>query len=422
MRIKIQSLGCRLNQAEIQSVSTRLQEAGHEIVSRGHADAFIINSCSVTVISERKTRKLLYQAMRDSEPEPEALIILTGCGAGEERREGNTFYLSNDNKYRIPEIIENRDLFDTFSPGDANRFGFHTPVKSTRTRVNIKIQDGCDNYCSYCIIPYVRGNPVCNPAPRVLDECRELLDAGYKELILTGVMVGNYHDGETAFDTLVEKILNLNGTFRLHLSSLSPQTVTKKLISLADHEKLVRHLSLSLQSGSDAVLRAMNRRYTRNEYLALIEAFRKKDPDFNFTTDLIVGFPGETEADFEDSLALIKEAAFSHIHTFRYSPRPGTAAAEMSDTVPEETKKERSRRVIDLYLKQKDAYYSRFYQKTSVFISERAKKGVTRGFNEYYIPVSINAELPHNRFYRIVTEKGENPEHLEASVVEELHD
>ncbi len=420
MRIKIQSLGCRLNQAEIQSVSTRLQKSGHTIVTDGDADAYIINTCAVTLISERKTRKLIYQAQRSAEPNPEALIIVTGCAAGEERREGNTYYLSNDYKYRIPEIIDNRDLFDGITCDDADRFGFHTPVKSSRTRVNIKIQDGCDNFCSYCIIPFVRGRPVNSPSEKIIRECLELLNEGYKELILTGVMVGNYQDGTTGFDMLVEKILALPGSFRLHLSSLSPQSVTERLINLTGHDKLVRHISLSLQSGSDKILRAMNRRYTGEDYCKTVDAIKKIDPAFNFTTDLIVGFPGETEEDFEDSLDLIKRINFSHIHTFRYSPRPGTKAAEMTETVPEEIKRERSRRVIELYLKQKEEYHRQFDNRESVFISERSRDGITAGFNEYYIPVSVNAPLRRNRFYKIRTSMGNDPERLDAEVIEEL--
>ena len=420
MRIKIQSLGCRLNQAEIQSISTRLQESGHTIVTSGGADIYIINACAVTVISERKTRKLTYQAMRAAENDPEAMIFVTGCGTGEKRREGKIYFLSNDYKHMIPQIIDTPALFDDLAPGNADRFSFHAPVKSARTRVNIKIQDGCNNFCSYCIIPYLRGREVSRPAADILSECRTLLAAGYRELILTGVMVGSYRDGDRGFDSLVEDILRLEGNFRLHLSSLSPHTVTDRLIALMGHEKMVRHLSLSLQSGSNRILKAMKRRYTTEDYCRIVDAIRKIDEDYNLTTDLIVGFPGETDADFEDSLATIKKANFSHIHTFRYSPRPGTEAAKMKETVPEEIKKERSQRVINLYMKQKEAYHRRFHERESLFISERSREGVTGGYNEYYVPVKVREKLPRNHFYRIRTFCGDDPARLDAEVIEEI--
>jgi len=218
------------------------------------------------------------------------------------------------------------------------------------------------------------------------------------------VNIGKYHDRGDDLAGLVSGILELPGEFRLHLTSLDPDTAPDKLLSLFSDRRMVKHLHLSLQSGSDTMLRRMKRPYTRAEYLAAVNKLKAVDPDFNFTTDVIVGFPGETEEEFSDTVSLVTEAGFSHIHTFRYSPRPGTEAALMEDAVPEIVKTERSRIIIDLYMKQKDDFYRRFHEKNSVFLSEKFRNSVTTGFNEHYIPVEISEKLPRNEFFNIRTE------------------
>ncbi|PKL39922.1 MAG: hypothetical protein CVV44_06785 [Spirochaetae bacterium HGW-Spirochaetae-1] len=416
MKIRILSLGCRLNMAEIQSVSTELQDCGHEIVTTGPADVYIVNSCSVTVTSERKTRKLVYQSLREMGSDPAARVIVTGCGAGEERCVDNVYYLSNDYKYLIPELVTDWNLFDSLDVSMASRFQYRPALKSSRTRINLKVQDGCDNFCSYCIIPFVRGAPVSRSLTDITDEFRELVAAGYREFLLAGVMVGHYRDGNADLAGLVEHLLGQEGDFRLHLSSLSPPSMTPWLINLLEHDKMVRHLNLSLQSGSDRILTKMNRRYTRRDYLDTIEDIRKKMPLFNFTTDIIVGFPGETKEDHDDTLACITEAGFSHIHTFRYSPRPGTAAAAMEDTVSESIKSERSAEVISLYTGQKRRYYGLFDGGTSRFLSERFRSGITRGFNEYYVPVAVQEKLERSRFHIVRTTLNQDGSGLTGTV------
>nr|HPG51029.1 MiaB/RimO family radical SAM methylthiotransferase [Spirochaetota bacterium] len=329
MKFRILSLGCRLNQSEIQSVSTALQENGHKPATGDDAEVVIINSCAVTQRSERKTRQLIYRAAGEPSGPGGKRIIVTGCVPGELRREGNIYYVPNDYKHRIPEIITRWEDFGEPEPELGARFSFTPPVRSSTSRVYLKIQDGCDNFCSYCIVPLVRGAPQSKPADRVAGELARLLEAGYREIVLSGVMIGNYRDGETDLAALVARLLSAEGRYRVHLTSISPLSVNPALIDLLSHEKIVRHLHLSLQSGSDRILAAMNRHYTRAAYRELTDRIRGGIPDFNFTTDVIVGFPGETGADFEDTLGLIRDAGFSHVHTFRFSPRPGTKAALM---------------------------------------------------------------------------------------------
>jgi len=406
MKIKIISLGCRLNQSEIESVSTTLQNSGHEITRGDNADIYIINSCAVTARSERKTRQLIYQALAKTGASGREKIIVTGCAPADISGDSRITYLSNDHKYMIPEIIDGMDSDE--SKMTPSRFKFDAPVKCSTNRVNLKIQDGCDNFCSYCIIPYTRGVPVSKHLLSVLEEFKKLIDHGYKEIILTGVNIGKYRDGEIDLAKLAESILSLNGEFRLHLTSIDPDSASCGLISLFSEDRMVKHLHLSLQSGSDTVLQRMNRPYNRDEYIAVSEQLKKTDKDFNFTTDVIVGFPGETDSEFGETLSLSKKVGFSHIHTFRYSPRPGTKAVEMDSAVPEFIKTERSRMLISLFNEQKAEYYKRFTGRDGIFLSEKFSKGVTKGFNEHYIPVEVNEKLPENCFFNIKTVYNEN--------------
>jgi len=415
MKIKIISLGCRLNQSEIESVSTTLQNSGHEITRGEDADVYIINSCAVTVRSERKTRQLIYQAFGRTGYSGRERIIVTGCAPEDISSDNRITYLSNDHKYMIPEVIDG--IANETSLMIPSRFKFDAPVKSSTNRVNLKIQDGCDNFCSYCIIPHTRGLPVSKPFESVIDEFKTLLDNGYKEIILTGVNIGKYSDGKYGLADLAETILSLPGDFRLHLTSLDPESAAESLLSLFGERRMVKHLHLSLQSGSDTVLKRMNRPYNRDQYTSVSEFLKRVDKDFNFTTDLITGFPGETESEFNETLELVKEVGFSHIHTFRYSPRPGTKAAEMENAVPEIIKTDRSRIIIKLFNEQKIGYYRKFNGRSGVFLSEKFNQGVTSGFNEYYIPVEIHQKLPKNCFYPVNTLYDEKRNLLSGTVI-----
>lgn len=258
--------------------------------------------------------------------------------------------------------------------------------------------------------------PQSKPAGQVMNELIRLLDAGYREIVITGVMIGKYSWEGDDLSALVTRFVGVPGNFRVHLSSLNPGMVNSRLLDLVSSDKVVKHLHLSLQSGSNAVLRKMNRHYTREEYLAVVESIRETVPLFNITTDLIVGFPGETESDFRDSISLIRDAGFSHVHTFRFSPRPGTAAAAMPGQVPEGVKRERSEEVMALCNRQKIDYYRKFDGMGSVFLSERFRSGLTSGFNEYYAPVVVPGFLERNRFYKVRTVLDEEHVRLTGSL------
>ncbi len=417
MKIRVASIGCRLNQAEIQSVITGLQDRGHELTVNDDADLIIINSCVVTVTSARKTRKLIYQAERALESRSEGRILIAGCAAQEVRQEGKRLFIPNDYKYLIPDIVDDRNLFHRLSRCAPSRFEYPVPLRGTRTRVNLKIQDGCDNYCTYCIVPYVRGRSQSKPFSRIVSEFEALIEAGFKEIVLTGVMIGHYESEGYSLADLLERLLAHDGRFRIHLSSLAPHYMTSALRELMTAEKIVKHLHLSLQSGSNRILQSMNRPYTREEYRSLCESVRSAVPDINLTTDVIVGFPGETDDDFRQTIDIVRSVGLSHVHTFRYSPRPDTKAAAMKETVSENTKTERSSAIRTLYTEQKRAYYRRFEDRKTAFLSERFRKGRTHGFNEYYVPVEIEQKLERNQFYTVKTALDEERLCLRGTVV-----
>lgn len=420
MKIKITSLGCRLNQSEIESISTRLQNIGHEIVNDDDAEIYIINSCAVTANSEKKTRNLISRAREASAKKSYKKIIVTGCSSEDFSKSRDIIYLSNDYKYLIPEIIDNEFSFADINEKKPSRFDYSTPVKSSTVRANLKIQDGCDNFCSYCIIPYLRGRPVSKPENQIIQEFSELLNEGFKEIILTGVNIGKYSSQGKKLSALIKNILSINDLdFRLHLTSLDPDSADDELINLYRDPRMVKHLHLSLQSGSNSVLKRMNRPYTREDYIKVSEKIKSIVANFNFTTDVITGFPGETEGEFNETLDLAKEVGFSHIHTFRYSPRKGTKAFTMPNPVEEHIKKERSKILRAASLKLKKNYYKKFHNTSSVFLSERAKNNITTGFNNYYIPLEVKGNLPANRLYKVDTVFNEKKYKLSGTVIKE---
>ena len=417
MNIKIYSPGCRLNQAEIESVSTSLKNNGHNLNKSSQADVFIINSCCVTLNSERTVRQLINRAQRSN---PKARIILTGCATEQLQKDNRVEYLSNDYKYLIPELLENRINIDEIQKETPSRFNYDIPLKCSTKRVNLKIQDGCDNFCTYCIIPYLRGDLKSKPLHQAKKELIELVNAGFREIVLSGVNIGKYKDSSADLADLVNELTGVEGNFRLHLTSIAPDRVSDKLISLFNNSKLVKHLHLSLQSGSNQILKSMNRSYSREDYIRVVDKVRSLIPDFNFTTDIITGFPGETELDHMDTIDLVKKSGFSHIHTFRFTPRPGTAAERYSGTVAESVKKKRSEDIREINLRQKETYYSKFDGKESIFLCESVTAINSKGFNEFYIPISVNERIRNNRFFKVITKYSDETKMLSGEIIEEI--
>lgn len=417
-KVTFKTLGCRLNQFETDALVTQFSQAGYEVVPFGqHADVTIINTCTVTSQSDHKSRNYISQAGNIN---PEGLLVVAGCMANNhreklEKNQNITYVVENEHKSSVFSLVDGHFRGEIVHPDSlpTDRFGFETVEKSLHTRTSIKIQDGCDNFCSFCIIPKVRGRAVSRPVKDILDNIRKVTDNGFKELVLTGVNIGRYDFEGIRFENLLEKILELPGDFRLRISSIEPDGFTSDFRLLFQNPRLAPHLHLCLQSGSDEILLKMRRMYTVSSFMDVVSGFKALYPEFNFTTDVITGFPGESDKDFEQTCELIKEAGFSHVHTFRYSARKGTRAERMPDQVPEKVKTMRAEKIRQLSEDSMKAYLEKMKgKKQRVLIERVSKDGYASGYGEHYIPVRIqNKLLSRNSFVHIklsdILEKGE---------------
>ncbi len=354
------TLGCKVNQFETETIEGLFHRAGYQTVPFGEAaDVCVINTCSVTALGEKKSRQMIRRARRENE---KALIVATGCYAQLSPQElakldGVRLVIGTRDRARIVELVEQAAQEDgvVFDVGDVMAAkGFEDiPLYDapTRTRAFLKIQEGCENFCTFCIIPYARGPLRSRPLPSVRHEAKKLIDAGFKEIVLTGIHLGAYGRDLAEKPTLADaarEILSLGGLARLRLGSLESVELSEDLFTLLrDEPRLAKHLHLPLQSGSDAILRAMNRHYDKAAFARLLENVRQAVPNVSVTTDVIVGFPGETDALFEESLDFVSQMGFAKVHVFPYSRRGGTPAARMAGQLPTAVKKGRVRRMED---------------------------------------------------------------------------
>ncbi|MCD4696406.1 MAG: tRNA (N(6)-L-threonylcarbamoyladenosine(37)-C(2))-methylthiotransferase MtaB [Bacteroidales bacterium] len=409
-RIAFKTLGCRLNQYETNAVVTDFVNAGYEIVDfNQQADAYVVNTCTVTNMSDHKSRQTVSQASRKNE---EAVLVVTGCMANnhKEKLEANdkiTYTIENEKKGSIFHLLDSHFKGEMISPGqlEKDRFNFGPAEHSLLTRSLVKIQDGCNNFCTFCIVPHVRGRAESRSWESIEKNIRAVVSHGYKEIVLTGVNIGRYEYEGMNFEDMVEKILEIPGDFRVRISSIEPEGFGNKLFGLFKHPKLMPHLHMCLQSGSDKILLKMRRQYTIDEFKGMVNKVRSIIPEFNFTTDIIVGFPGETEEDFNESCKVAEEIGFSHIHTFKYSVRNGTRAERMPDQVPEKIKKKRSAVIHNISEKHKRLYRSSFIgKKQNVLVEKIDKNGFATGYGENYMPVKFRADelTSHNNFREVI--------------------
>lgn len=395
-KVAFKTLGCRLNQFETNSIVTDFYNAGYEIVPfEQNADVYVVNTCTVTNQSDQKSKNIINQAVRFAENK--GITVVTGClvnGQKEylENRNDLTYVVDNKQKSSVFPLVDAHFKGEVVHPSDFKQdlFNFTVAEKGFHTRSMIKIQDGCNNFCTYCIVPKVRGRAYSRPVSEVLGNILKVVDLGYKEIVLTGVNISRYNSGGVQFEDLVEQILNLPGDFRVRISSIEPEGFTHKFITLFEHPKLCQHLHLCLQSGSDKILEKMRRFYKVKDFIALTEQFKKRYELFNFTTDIIVGFPGETEEYFQQTYQVAEQIGFSHIHTFKYSVRKGTIAEKMPGQIPMKVKNERSLLIRDLAEKNKYNYRKMFIGKEQTVLVEKpiGKLGA-KGYGEHYIPIAI---------------------------------
>ena len=411
MKIAFKTLGCRVNLYETDALASRFKAAGYEIVDADeNTDIFVVNTCTVTNQSDQKCRQALHQIRRQH---PESLIVATGCMVNHRKNElleNKTvdYAIDNERKYALFNIIDKHFKGEQVDPEglDVDLFGYQPAFDTFHTRSLIKIHDGCNNFCSYCLIPMVRGRATSRSDKDIYDNIRSVVDHGFKEIVLTGVNMGRYQYQDVNFEGLVENILNIDGDFRLRISSIEPDNFSDRFLRLFENEKLAPHMHICLQSGAENTLKSMRRHYTAAEFKNMCERIKTAIPYFNITTDLIVGFPGETEEDFLESAELCREIGFSHIHTFKYSVRNGTKAATMPNQIPEKIKTERSAVIRNISAENKKRYFEQMIGKQQKMLIERiSSDGIAQGYGENYIPMRLKGKhLEKNTFVDVIVD------------------
>ncbi|MEI8112750.1 MAG: tRNA (N(6)-L-threonylcarbamoyladenosine(37)-C(2))-methylthiotransferase MtaB [Bacteroidia bacterium] len=396
LRVAFKTLGCRLNQYETDALVTDFDQAGYQLVGFEESpDVVIINTCTVTNQSDQKSRTVISQASRKNQ---DAVVVVTGCMANNfkeklESQDNITFVVENNRKSSVLSLVEAHFSGEILHPDQLPQdvFRYEPVQKSLHTRSAVKIQDGCDNFCTFCIIPMVRGRAVSRPVDDVLESVRKTIENGFREIVITGVNIGRYEDGESRFEDLLAKILEVPGDFRVRISSLEPDGFGDRFVELFSHPKLMPHLHLCLQSGSEKTLLRMRRMYDVEQFRKTINQFRSVYPDFNFTTDIIVGFPGETDEEFQQTIEAVKEFNFSHVHTFKYSVRKGTRAERLENHIPEKIKNERSLQIRELSEENKAHYLTSFIGQTQEVLVEKIAQGIANGYGQHYVPVRFKA-------------------------------
>ncbi len=385
-KVALDVVGCKLNQAETEALARKFAENGYLVVPGDDTtDIYILNTCTVTGIADRKSRHLLRMARRNN---PGALTVALGCytqrAASElEKEEYIDLLVDNQQKENLVEIIKK-----IMPPEDIGISA--SGVK--RGRSFIKIQDGCDNFCAYCVVPFVRSIKKCLPPEEIITQVKQRVVEGYREAVLTGTEIGGYESFGLKLKGLIERILKETDTERLRLSSLQTQHISRELASLWQNPRLCRHFHLALQSGSDSVLKRMKRRYTVGDYERAVGVIRDIAPDAAITTDIIVGFPGETDKEFEESYRFCKRMEFARIHVFPFSRRPGTAAAEMPGQSKDKVKRERRDKMLALAERSSNRFMERFSGKVVKVLWEQQKGVYWSGLTGNYIRVYTRSD------------------------------
>ena len=411
------TLGCKVNTYESEFVENELINAGYKILDFNElCDVYIINTCTVTNQSDSKSRKMIHQAIRKN---PKACIVVMGCFVESHKdyyEDGIDIILGNRDKTKILELLD--EYFkkkETITRIYSKRNELFENMEITtfpgRTRAFVKIQDGCDNFCSYCIIPFVRGKCRSKDESKVIEEVMTLVNNGYKEVVLTGIHTGSYGvDLDTSFADLLKKLVKIDGLERLRISSIEATELNEDVLDVLRNSKvLVDHLHIPIQAGSNEILKAMNRKYDLDYFETKIKEIRGIRPDIAISTDVIVGFPGETEELFNTTIDTCKRIGFSKLHVFPYSERRGTLSSRMDNKIDEHEKKERSRRLIEVSKELEIAYMNKFIGENVEVLVEEYKDGYSYGHTGNYLYVKIKGELPHNEFITVKVEKVDYP-------------
>lgn len=402
----ILTLGCKVNQYESEAMTELFENKGYLKVDEDLdvADVYIVNTCTVTNLSDRKSRQFIRRAKKEN---PDSVVAVVGCYSQVSPEEvsaieGVDVVIGTTERKRIVELVENaqntNDVINIVRDIKKDRDFQKIKIDENheKTRVYMKVQDGCNRFCTYCIIPYARGPIRSRDIDECVSEAKRLSEAGFKEIILTGIHIGSYGKdlGEYRLIDLIEKIAEVDGIDRIRLSSVEPNIIDDAFMKRAlDTNKLCDHFHLSLQSGSNNVLKRMNRRYDRSDYIEKCEIIRKYMPNAGLTTDIIVGFPGESEEDFLDSIRIVEEVRFSKIHVFRYSKRDNTPAASYTDQIDGNIKKERSNKLIEIGEKYLIKFREKNLNKVHSVLFEEEKDGYFEGYTTNYIRVKVKSDM-----------------------------
>ena len=423
----LHNLGCKVNAYETEAMQQMLEAAGYEIVDFSEpADVYVINTCSVTNMADRKSRQMLHRAKKQN---PESVVVAAGCYVQTKEEEAVAdeaidIIIGNNKKHelvtKLDEYYRDHGKIDAVLDINDKNQDFeelYLDKPSEHTRAFIKVQDGCNQFCSYCIIPYARGRVRSRKMDSVLEEVNRLADNGYKEVVLTGIHLSSYgiETGESLL-YLIQEIHKVEGIRRIRLGSLEPKVVTEEFASeLSKLEKICPHFHLSLQSGCDATLQRMNRKYTTEEYEAGCQILRKYFEHPAITTDVIVGFPGETEEEFAQTKAFLEHIHFYEMHIFKYSKRQGTRAAVMKDQVPENIKTDRSNQLLELDAKMSEEFRAYYLgREEQVLFEEEAEidgKKYYVGYTKEYVKVAkVSTEAIDNQILGGTLKKALNQE------------
>lgn len=411
----IKTLGCKVNSYESEFIRNLFLENGYEEVEES-ADVCIINTCTVTNTADNKSKQVINNIKKNNK---NAIVIAMGCFCQFRNSEiedliDADIILGNKNKHKVLEYLNKYETnhkrivdFEDMNRNDIDFDDMEIKGYKHHHRAFIKIEDGCNNFCSYCIIPYVRGRVRSKEFNKCIIEVNDLALSGHKEIVLSGIHTGQYNSNGKRLSDLINEISKIDQIKRIRLSSVEIVELDDKMMNIIkNNNKFVSHLHIPLQAGSNHILKLMNRRYDKKYFKELVDEIRKNRSDISLTTDVIVGFPGETEKDFEETLDFCKEIGFTKIHVFPYSDRSGTVASRMKDKIQGNVKKDRVKRLIDLSNKlEKEYYLNHIGKEDDVLIEEVKQDGYLHGFTSDYIPVKLKGNYKINEIYKIKLSK-----------------
>ena len=413
----ILTLGCKVNTYESEYVINKLKENNYEIKSFNDiCDVYIINTCTVTNTSDSKSKKMINNAIKKN---PDACVVAMGCfieANKDYQIEGLDITIGNKDKSKIIELLdeyfEKKETLNRLYKEEKTTFeDMYITDFPGRTRAFVKVQDGCENFCSYCIIPFVRGKCRSKALDKVVSEITDLTNNGYQEVVLTGIHTGNYGvDLNTNFAKLLKELVKIEKLKRLRISSIEITELTDEVLEvIKDNKVIVDHMHIPLQAGSDEILKLMNRKYDLNYFFNKIKEIRTIRPEISITTDVIVGFPGETEELFQKTINTCKELELTKMHVFPYSIRKGTVAETLPNHLDQSIKKDRARRLLEVSKELEKNYFNKYIGKEVEVLIEETKDGYSYGHTGNYLYVKINKELEHNTFVQVKVTKIDYP-------------